>query len=489
MKQTSTNEEDAIFAPLPPFFRAADRLRLEGYINALINERMSLSILSTHEAILDHYLNLLLARLRQAAPELALEVYFPASSEALLARFNEALSKSSIQEAMAGKVGTAPPKIWIVHDASSLPDHEIQLLARLVQNFPGANIRVILLMTVASKKQNLLNSFGRRILCWDVEPPTPEQAELMMQQATVDGKESAVRSLLKKIHMPKSITIDNVLAPTPASVIREQPELIEDEDLEKHSKVNRPKRLRIFYITVFIFFSSLLSVAAFQSSSLEFYISADYLKNLLAGKIVINNMKNIIPVPNLVQPLTPKPPASASSMAMTAQPDAPAIVASPVIKEPTLPLAEVQREKSDAVQSAAPDLKLEKTMVPVPEPIAAEIPTPDLQIGQAWVKKMPRGTFLVQHVALPTIQDALLWIQKHPNLKNSRVVATYLPNQKATQYSIVSGPFPSLIDATTFAESPGIPKDPMIRSARFMKEQFSPEQADADAKKRKESKR
>ena len=490
MNQTFTNEEDAIFAPLPPFFRAADRLRLEGYINALINERMSLSILSTHEAILDHYLNLLLARLRQAAPELALEVYFPASSEALLARFNEALSNSSIQEAMAGKVGTASPKIWIVHDASSLPDHEIQLLARLVQNFPGANIRVILLMTVASKKQNLLNSFGRRILCWDVEPPTPEQAEIMMQQATIDGKESAVRILLKKLHVPKSSTIEKLLPPTPASVTREQSELIEEESPEQPLKINRPKRLRLFFITAFILCFSLISVAAFHSSSLEKYISVDYLKDLLAGKIVNNkNIKSGIPVSTVEQPSAPKLPAGASSAAITTVVVAPVIVAAPLIKEPTLPVADAPREKTDSVHSAAPDLKLEKTVIPTQEPIASEIPTPDLQIGQAWVKKMPRGTFLVQHVALPTIQDALFWIQKHPNLKNSRVVATYLPNQKATQYSIVSGPFPSLFDATTFAESAGIPKDPMIRSARFMKEQFSPEQADADAKKRKENKR
>ena len=136
-----------------------------------------------------------------------------------------------------------------------------------------------------------------------------------------------------------------------------------------------------------------------------------------------------------------------------------------------------------------PEIKAVRTVSAVKEIITQEIPPPDLQIGQAWVKKMPRGTFLVQHVALPSVQDALLWVQKHPNLKNARVVATYLPNQKATQYSIVSGPFTSLLDATTFAESGGIPKDPMIRSARFMKEQFSPEQADADSKKRKESKR
>ncbi len=240
---------------------------------------------------------------------------------------------------------------------------------------------------------------------------------------------------------------------------------------------------------VFLFFS-LLSVAAFQSSTLESYISEDYLRDLLAGKISINtNIKNIISVPVVVPPIAPKLPASEPLISTTPIPDAPVTVEPPVIKEPTLSVVEVKRENTEPVQLASQDLKQEKVAVPVKEINSVEIPTPDLQIGQAWVKKMPRGTFLVQHVALPTIQDALLWIQKHPNLKNSRVVATYLPNQKTTQYSIVSGPFPSLFDATTFSESAGIPKDPMIRSARFMKEQFSPEQADADAKKRKENKR
>jgi hypothetical protein len=490
MNHTFINEEDAVFTPLPPFFRAADRLRLEGYINALIHEGMSLSILSTHDAILDHYLNLLLARLRQAAPELALEVYFPASSEALLARFNEALSDCSIQEAMSGQVVSSAPKIWIVHDASSLPDHEIQLLARLVQNFPGANIRVILLMTVASKKQNLLKSFGRRILCWDVEPPTSEQADLMMQQATLDGKESAVRSLLKKIHMSNLKHVEKAPPPPLPPLDQDKSEDNEDEDFSKLVIKNRPKRLRIFFVSSFILFFSVLSVALFQSNSIKSFISVDYLKDLLAGKIVSSkNTASLFPVADALQ--VPLPVASSSEpVAAVAPKSVESLVTIPPAKpESIIQEVELKNEKIEVYQAPTPLVKQDKSALPLKEITSAEIPIPDLQIGQAWVKKMPRGTFLVQHVALPTIQDALIWIQKHQNLKNSRVVATYLPNQKSTQYSIVSGPFPSLIEATTFAESPGIPRDPMIRSARFMKEQFSPEQADADAKKRKENKR
>jgi hypothetical protein len=164
----------------PLLLRVSDRLRLEGYVTSLTLDGMSLSLVSPDEAILDHYGKILVERLRQMAPDFAIEVYFPASSEALLMRFNEVLSNCTIQDAMDFKGKIAPPRIWIVHDAGALPDHEIQLLARLVQNFPGANIRVVLLLTTESQKQKLLDSFGRRILSWEIELPTQDQADALL---------------------------------------------------------------------------------------------------------------------------------------------------------------------------------------------------------------------------------------------------------------------------------------------------------------------
>jgi hypothetical protein len=119
---------------------------------------MSLSVVSSQDAILDHYGKLLVARLREAAPHIELEVCFPASADALISRFNEVLRPCSIEDAMGNLTSQAPPRIWIVHDAAALPDHEIQLLARLVQNFPGANIRVVMLLAESSQKHQLLNA-------------------------------------------------------------------------------------------------------------------------------------------------------------------------------------------------------------------------------------------------------------------------------------------------------------------------------------------
>jgi len=190
-------DNEGITDPPALLFRVTDRLRLDGFVAAMVQDGMSLALISRHEGTLDHYGKLLVQRLRAAAPEIALEVYFPASVEALLARFNDALRDYSVEDAMQGAVQNSAPRIWILHDAGTLPDHEIELLARLIAHFPGANIRVLLLLTANSNKHHLLNPFGRRILRWEIEPPTPEQAQAMLTQARSQGREGEALSLLQ----------------------------------------------------------------------------------------------------------------------------------------------------------------------------------------------------------------------------------------------------------------------------------------------------
>jgi hypothetical protein len=87
---------------------------------------------------------------------------------------------------------------------------------------------------------------------------------------------------------------------------------------------------------------------------------------------------------------------------------------------------------------------------------------------------MPPGTFLVQHTIVPSYSEATAWLQVHNNLRRARIVATYLTGQPSLQFAIVSGPFSSIGEANVFASSSGVPKDPQIRSARSMKERFTP---------------
>ena len=474
---TSRSEEFDSRAPL--LFRAADLLRLEGVVAAVTQDGMSLALVSRHEAILDHYGKILVERLRAVAPEIGIEIYFPASAEALLARFNAALGDYTVQQAMEANVPIAPPKIWIVHDASALPDHEIQLLARLVQHFPGANIRVVMLLPQGSKKQKLLISFGRRILNWEIDPPTPEQADNMLAQAQVQGGEGAVRALLQKIAVPLSAPAQRpqdaqmqdeppLFAPTPvvppAPVTVPTPAVAAPPAAEAPAAPAKPKATRS-WMPWFLGIGVLLLVSAAAVATLH----REAVVRWLGGARH-----------------TDTPPVAA---AVPASSPSPVVAAAPVA---SLTVADASSGAAVAASAASAS--------PAPAPVAAlperkaaseEIVIAPAQIraGQSWVQQMPAGTFLVQHVIVPSYTEANQWMQTHSNLKRAHLVAFYLPNDSNTQYCVVSGPFESLAQASAYVQNPNVPRGSQVRSARYMKEQFTPESANAYAEKRLENKR
>jgi hypothetical protein len=207
-------------------FRSADRMRIAGCANAVAREGLSVALFCEYEALLDHYMNLMLAQLRQQAPEHSIEVYFPANTDSLLARFNEALAQQSVQQATRAPTVTEGAQIWIVHDAHTLPEAEVQLLARLIQNFPGANIRAILLMS-GPKRQNItLTSFGRKLLRWDIEAPNSEQVQAALELASSEGRSGPLIHMLKRMDHPAvSDSLDvNALVASSASEPEDSPQ-------------------------------------------------------------------------------------------------------------------------------------------------------------------------------------------------------------------------------------------------------------------------
>ena len=472
MNDFNSYGDEAAAGVQPLFFRVADRMRLEGYVAALIDDNMSLSVVSSHDAILDHYGKLLVARLREAAPHMGLEVYFPASAEALITRFNEVLQAYSIEDAMGTKAPVAPPKIWIVHDASALPDHEIQLLARLVQHFPAANIRVVMLLTTASKKQRLLASFGRRILNWEIEPPSDEQAQALLEQARAQGREGAVSALLKKItpwHAATTAPLAAAARPAPGASA-EPPAApaptapaAPPEAAPKKEKTKGSLRKPLLWMAAI---TGLLAACALAVLTL-------YGSQQTATLLGIGARKAPEPLPAAS---VPSPVAAPLPDATGAPPAAsPASAVAPLAATNALGAGPV------ATPAKAP----EPAAVAPPTEVEEIIVTPaQAQVGQSWVRQMPPGSFMVQHTILPSYGEATLWLQAHTNLRRARIVATYLNGQSAVQFTVVSGPFASLAEANSFAAGSGIPKDPQIRSARSMKDRFAPDTSTPDLPRR-----
>lgn len=486
------------------FFRVSDRLRLEGYVAGLIQSGMSLSMVSTQDAILDHYGKLLVARLREAAPEIELEVCFPASADALISRFNEVLQTYSIQDAMGNKVQNAPPKIWIVHDAAALPDHEIQLLARLVQNFPGANIRVVMLLTAVSGKHELLNAFGRRFLHWDIEPPTLAQKNALLEQARAQGRETLVNGLLKQL------VIDET--PPPPEVPPEpEPIEMDTEELERKQPPEPAPVARPWWPWL-LAGAFLLGLSGLALGQLYGGFS---IQNLLPDPIKILWDRQAAPAPTAAASAAAALAAaseaqaaaqaasaalSAAAAAASAAPAAAASPAEPSASAPSLAVAPAAAPSPTPAPSAptpsapvtapAPASTAEAPAIknappkPQPNPQKAEeiIVSPgQARVGHAWVKAMPSASFLVIYATEPSYAEASSWMKSRPEIKNLHVVANYASKDADLKFSIASGPFGSRLEAMRFARGVDMPKGAWALPLKSMTERLSRESVDASS--------
>lgn len=513
---------DSSLTDLPPlFFRNADRLRLEGCVAALVQDGMSLAMVSSNDALLDHYGKLLVARLRDTAPQITLEVYFPASAEALLARFNDVLVSSSVDSARDATARVASPKIWIVHDASALPDHEIQLLARLVQNFPGANIRVVMLLTTASKKQQLLSAFGRRILNWEIEPPTQEQKDAMLEMGRTQGREGVVSSLLQKISASEPYSPSKPLAALAATRAQSalnaayDPAATDGLDDDSHPKDDgtpselSPWRTRLKWagvatallatcgVAVALLYGGLTSPSELSHIWKKLRVGdnpfiAAKPQPAASNPAAAASAPNVAPTPVVAVPITP-----AASAPSTAAPAAPVAATKPA--PPAVPVPAAQEVVISSTDSRKPALATAQAPAPTPAPQAAttqsvkEIevfigPSVQTKSGHAWVEQLPQGSYVVQHAMLASFQDAGVWLKRHPALKRARIVALYLTNQTSPRFAVISGPFVSVAEADTFMTRAAVPDGSQVRSSRSVKEQLSAEAAKAAANRRKEVK-
>lgn len=165
------------------FFRATDRLQMESCATAMAQEGKSLVISSNSAELLDYYGAAFIRRIKKELTQSSVEVFMPPDTEAMLDRFNKLLSTMKLDVATKPRGGLPPEKIWVVHDANALAAHELDLLTRLILQFPGAGIGTVLMFTDEPTKAENLVRQNRQFISWTLEMPTAEQKLNAIQQA------------------------------------------------------------------------------------------------------------------------------------------------------------------------------------------------------------------------------------------------------------------------------------------------------------------
>ena len=421
------------------FFDPDDRLQKDSCITALTRDGLNVAVMSSHGSALEHYGSLLIARLRKFTPTSKIEVYFPASPDDLLARFNRALANQSLAQAMQGRKNILATQFWVLNHAASLPEHELQLLASLVQNFPGANIRLILFLDTSRKLNQALDSFGKNVLRWDIALPDAEQQENLLAQAKGSAQKKAVRAFLNRLS-----------APVPPSIIQTSGKKSFFSNPFGQPQRSSPSRPRKW---------AWLKWTTLTGGLLVF--SAGMVAWLYPASFHLWDPFSESPV---VQEAPQKKNTAEAAKGKTTEP----------VKPATPTESKVESPKSEVTAS-----KLADPVDELPNEAAA---------GQAWVKQLPAGTYLVRHMGLPVFKNVLNWQQANAPLKDGHIVATYKPGDKLAQFVLVTGPYKTRDEAAKVTRQSQTPRFAYPITADTLAERLSP-RTNNTAEKPKEARR
>ncbi len=192
------------------FFRSKDKERLRLSLEAVIHGDRGLAIIGANEGVLDHYSRILVSRLRDVEA-FHLEVFLPNDTDSLLNRFNQILSKMTMEQARKPAAPSSPVHLLVVNDARSVKQEQWNLLARLIADFPGTNVRLILCIdkTGWPGYEKLLPMFGRQLYRWVVDTPTVDEAIQLTYAAQEYGYERDTDLLLEQVGLGDVVAPDN----------------------------------------------------------------------------------------------------------------------------------------------------------------------------------------------------------------------------------------------------------------------------------------
>ncbi|MGA0892675.1 MAG: hypothetical protein ACO3QY_06765 [Burkholderiaceae bacterium] len=168
------------------FVRPDDKVRLDRMVRAVSDEQLSIAFISHSDALLDHYGRLFAEQLRRTS-RLAVEIYSPDSTDALIDRFNRILASMSVSEALKSEGSMAPSRLLLVYDGRATGVREVQLLARLLKDFPGANTRVALLLHAHADAPKKVEAFGKRMVHWELSLPSTAEKQALLERAASQG--------------------------------------------------------------------------------------------------------------------------------------------------------------------------------------------------------------------------------------------------------------------------------------------------------------
>lgn len=486
------------------FYRSKDKHRFQFALDAIVDEGLGLAVIGTNEAVLDHYCRMLVARLRDLNI-FQLEVFLPTNTDSLLKRFNEMLATMSLEMARKPANPGSPVKLLVVNDAKSVNEEQWNLLVRLIADFPGVNVRLVLFLDTTGWPgyEKPLGMFGRRLYRWVVETPSHDEASELMRAAKEHGYQSETETLLlhaglgAAVHggysedssVPKQDENDylgedysdnNPFPDLGVDFLEEEDQRYDDMVDDELSKTRKKwPVIAIFSISLLL---TWLLIATLNPEATEEYGQllsgalteiADTSKNAQFAESITLPTKEAAPVDlgTTADSGTQVLEARALVAAIKLEQKKPTIEKASALNNPVVKKLVVKKLPSKKPQMEPPQPRqVIKKVIPSQVPgVASPQPvvraTVDVVLGSAIaiVDGAKSTAFFVQHIVLSSKAQAGPYIKRYAGLNQAFVLP--ITAGSAVSYAVISGPFTSRLTATNFTKGYGLPADYWVRAA------------------------
>ena len=493
------------------FFRGADVTRFDRVFQAVVNDAQHLLITSQYDGVIDHYGKMMLNRLKMRSG-MAVETYMPASTEALVERFNQLVNSMTVEQARGDEPSQTPGRIIVVNDPRAIDSDGWALLSRMITDFPGLNMRLVFLLDrIPESVEKALDRFGSRLLRWEIEPPNANEQLALRKEGMATGVEFQVERVLSRINQTVSqqlepnldntadaglqIDVADALGETTAAGEREAEDmraLFEDEPSKK-------KRGGLGLILAALVLLVMATVVAAMVSpevgrQVDRVLALVGVEDTLFQRDAAGGQSVVDAAYDAEQTETPQTPSGLTLPQLSPSEDD-----EPIVEIPETPRSQVTEEiaaldsNAQAIEGVAEDpietsegiasapdaldtTEIEATPNVVTEPSvpssqvseqveseAVEPETPNQNPAVRQVQSAPADAQFVQHIVLATEARAREWQGTQSGLADALVVPIQI--NATTRYAVVSGPFTERAATRTFIQGLGSDADYWIRSA------------------------
>jgi hypothetical protein len=403
---------------------------MDSCLTAVSTEGKSLVLVSPSGELLDHFGAAFIRRLKQNLASTPVEVFMPPDSEVMLERFNKLLSSLSLDVATQTRKDKQPESVWVVHDANALGSYEIELLTRLVHQFPGAGISTILMFTSDVNPATSICNQGKQFVSWVLELPTPEQKLSTIQQARKNGNEAAAVQFFNRLSKDAAKQVGK--ASQEKSDTKTGKTTANQSAQKAKATDKKPAQVRALWPWVLVV-SGLLAISVGVAAMLHPELTNQFVTDL--NKLFDSKTYEPKVKPKAKIELPAEKPAEATGGPTIVQGEVP----TPVSGAPT-PTPAVLEPVPTPAPPAPQVVSVEPPAPAKPDKVITELPEGAVQ-GRLWLKGLPEDSYVLQHGTYASLKQARAAMKDKDWLVNARVVPVFTEGKDEAEFALVTGPF------------------------------------------------